>query len=401
MLKKVTIENFFAYQTPTTIELNPGVNLLLGINGSGKTCFINALRLLYEGVVGKGLKNLIDDTWGGVKNVINISKEGTGKNYFKLTYVFSAEQVEKKLHANFFKKNFAYVVKVKVKQDFDYSVEEYFMNTDDFSSEKPYYFINNVDGNGTLTVRDRSNKKIISEKYCGDIKDKELIAHIPLDSRRYQPVFLLRKIVSEFSIYNYFNGDKVKNLVPHLSETRLLSDGSNLPYLLNYLKNNNDDVFIKIENILNNVNSQYSHINFNYFASSLYLTLEEKGLNKNIGAKFLSDGTIQFLLMLSVFYNPERGAVVAVDEPERGLHPDMIKSVSEMIKSAAKNSQIIVATHSPLLLNQFDLEDIIVFEKNIHNVASVRKYTEDEFSDDDDFLPGQLWLLGKIGGKRW
>ena len=109
-----------------------------------------------------------------------------------------------------------------------------------------------------------------------------------------------------------------------------------------------------------------------------------------------------FLLLESIFYNPFRGALVAIDEPERGLHPDMIRSVANMIKDTAKQCQIIVATHSPHLLNQFELEDILVFEKNKENSTEIHTYSQADFPDwEGDYLPGQMWLFGLIGGKRW
>jgi len=80
----------------------------------------------------------------------------------------------------------------------------------------------------------------------------------------------------------------------------------------------------------------------------------------------------------------------------------MIRSVAKMIKSASIASQIIVATHSALLLNAFELEDILVFEKNDRNETQIMRYSEDDFKyRTGDFLPGQLWLNGEIGGKRW
>lgn len=116
----------------------------------------------------------------------------------------------------------------------------------------------------------------------------------------------------------------------------------------------------------------------------------------------MSDGTLKYLLLLSIFHNPERGYLVDIDEPESCLHPDMIRSVAKMMKNAAKTSQIIVATHSALLLNAFELDDILVFEKNDRNETQIIRYSEEDFENrEGDLLPGQLWLNGEIGGKRW
>ncbi len=149
-------------------------------------------------------------------------------------------------------------------------------------------------------------------------------------------------------------------------------------------------------------NPYFKSIEISNLYGQSYLSLREKNMSKAIGALHISDGTLRFLLMESVFYNPSRGVLVAIDEPERGMHPDMIRSIADMMKHAAGQSQIIVATHSPHLLNQFELEDILVFEKDSENSTIIRRVSESDFPDwEGEYLPGQMWLLGQIGGKRW
>jgi predicted ATPase len=73
-----------------------------------------------------------------------------------------------------------------------------------------------------------------------------------------------------------------------------------------------------------------------------------------------------------------------------------------MLRRASNSSQLIIATHSPLLLNAFTLEDVLVFEKEENNASVVKRYYEEDFDMyEGDLLPGQLWLRGEIGGKRW
>ena len=81
----------------------------------------------------------------------------------------------------------------------------------------------------------------------------------------------------------------------------------------------------------------------------------------------------------------------------------MTNTIAEAIKDTTHNgSQIIIATHSPLLLNSFELDEILIFEKNENNSSIVLKKTEKDFEDwDEDFLSGQMWLRGQLGGKRW
>ncbi len=97
------------------------------------------------------------------------------------------------------------------------------------------------------------------------------------------------------------------------------------------------------------------------------LVLREEHLAKSVSIEHISDGTLRYLLLLSVLFNPKRGSLVCIDEPEMSLHPDMINTISYAIKQASKHTQLIIATYSPLLLNLFEIDDILIFEKNIQN----------------------------------
>ena len=213
------------------------------------------------------------------------------------------------------------------------------------------------------------------------------------------------KAIESIAVYNSFNveeGSKIRSLTEFSTDTRLRRNGANLTQMLNKLKLDYTFYFERLEEEFKNVNPNFKGIEIANLFGQSYLSLREKNMSRVIGAMHISDGTLRFLLLESIFYNPLRGGFVAIDEPERGLHPDMIRSIAEMIKYAAKESQIIVATHSPHLLNQFELEDVLVFEKDENNSTIVKKVSEDDFPDwEGDFLPGQMWLLGQIGGKRW
>ena len=78
------------------------------------------------------------------------------------------------------------------------------------------------------------------------------------------------------------------------------------------------------------------------------------------------------------------------------MHPDMIHSIAQMIKTAGHERQMVVATHSPLLLNDFELEDIFVFEKGLENATVVKRYYEDDFPQyEGELLPNSLHITIK------
>ena len=238
-----------------------------------------------------------------------------------------------------------------------------------------------------------------------DISGQELILRQISDPKHYLPIHTLRKAIESISVYSNFNveeGSRVRSTTEFSTDIRLRKNGSNLSQILNLLKLKHSFDFDRLENTFKNINPNFKSIEISNIYGQSYLSLLEKNMSRAIGALHISDGTLRFLLLESIFYNPLQGNLVAIDEPEKGLHPDMIRSVAEMIKHASQKTQLIIATHSPHLLNQFELEDILVFEKDENNTTIVKNITEEDFPDwEGDYLPGQMWLLGQIGGKRW
>ena len=96
--------------------------------------------------------------------------------------------------------------------------------------------------------------------------------------------------------------------------------------------------------------------------SSVYASFLEKGRNEAIFASGISDGVLQLLLLLlALFAEGDREAVLLFDEPEVSLHPWAISVLARAIRCAAAQwgKQIFVATHSPVLISQFEPEEIL------------------------------------------
>ena len=404
MLKSVIIKDFFSFRGNTKISLSHGQNLLLGINGSGKTSFINALRLLTEGICGSGVENLIQTQWGGYSQILNCTGREKSDN-IQITYVFDCDEINKFNKSKIFHSDVFYQVTINPLGTTDYFLEEKLWTEHSLNKERDFVYLDFHNGQGRISKRTRDEAVVFQDYSNGDISGRELVLKQINDPIQFLPIHTVKKAVESMSVYNSFDTgetSKIRRVAEYSTGTRLWKNGENLTQLLNDLRNNHSLDFEKIEEELHKVNPSYKNIEINNITGQAYLSLREKNLNKTIGALHISDGTLRFLLLETVFLNPNKGAFIAIDEPERGLHPDMIRSVAEMIKSAAQNSQLIIATHSPHLLNQFDLDDVIVFEKDESNSTLIKKLSDSDFSDyDGQLLPGQLWLNGEIGGKRW
>jgi predicted ATPase len=80
-------------------------------------------------------------------------------------------------------------------------------------------------------------------------------------------------------------------------------------------------------------------------------------------AEALSDGTLRYICLATLLLQPEPPALIALDEPELGLHPFAINQLADLVRSAATRTQIVIAMQSVTLLNQFELDDLVVVNR--------------------------------------
>ena len=135
---------------------------------------------------------------------------------------------------------------------------------------------------------------------------------------------------------------------------------------------------------------------------SLLLYLEEEG-GIEIPASRLSDGTLRFISLLVILHDPKPPPLIAIEEPELGLHPDVLRHVAELLMEASDRTQIVVTTHSRHLVDCLngDPESVVVCEK--HDGESVFERLDGERMKVwlEKYSLGELWSIGELGGNRW
>ena len=117
-------------------------------------------------------------------------------------------------------------------------------------------------------------------------------------------------------------------------------------------------------------------------------------------AHILSDGTLRFICLATLLLQPKayRPGVIVIDEPELGLHPHAVHLLAGMLKSAATESQIIAATQSLELLNEFEAADVIVADR-YQNSTVLHRLDEMKLADWlKDYSLGELWERNILGG---
>ncbi|MCP5111186.1 MAG: AAA family ATPase, partial [bacterium] len=132
-------------------------------------------------------------------------------------------------------------------------------------------------------------------------------------------------------------------------ETLLEPDGQNLVPVLHTLCANNQEFKTGIDDAMFAAFTEdYEGLSFPPAADGrIQLRVRWKHMKSAHGIADLSDGTIRFLMLLAILGNPEPAPVIAIDEPETGLHPSMLPIIAEFAVEASRKSQVILSTHSP------------------------------------------------------
>ena len=134
-------------------------------------------------------------------------------------------------------------------------------------------------------------------------------------------------------------------------------------------------------------------------ANKIKLEWKQKESDAYFDGYSLSDGTLRFICLAVLLLQPSLPSLILVDEPELGLHPFAITILAEMFEAAARRSQVMLATQSVTLLNQFAPEAVIIADHDRRRTC-FRRLTEQDLSGwVDDYSVGDLWEKNVIGGR--
>jgi predicted ATPase len=136
---------------------------------------------------------------------------------------------------------------------------------------------------------------------------------------------------------------------------------------------------------------------------TVQLFLRERGLDALIPAPRMSDGTLRFLALLAILLHPHPPPLICIEEPELGLHPDLIGELARLLVEASSRTQLVVTTHSDHLLNGLsDLpEAVLVASRGPQGTCFQRLDPAALTSRLAGFRLGELWMNGDLGGTRW
>ncbi len=113
----------------------------------------------------------------------------------------------------------------------------------------------------------------------------------------------------------------------------------------------------------------------------------------------LSDGSLRFICLVTALLQPDPPSTIIIDEPELGLHPYAITLLASLLRSASKRMQVVVATQSVPLVNQFTLEDLVIVEREEGATVFRRPCKKDFKVWLNEYSVGELWEKNLLGGR--
>jgi predicted ATPase len=129
------------------------------------------------------------------------------------------------------------------------------------------------------------------------------------------------------------------------------------------------------------------------------LRWRQEGSDTVLPADALSDGTLRFICLSALLGQPEVPGLIVLDEPELGLHPFAIVQLAGMLRAASRESQVLLATQSVTLMNQFELDDLVIVERR--GGASVFDRPDPGRLSEwlAEYSLGELWEKNLLGGR--
>ena len=184
----------------------------------------------------------------------------------------------------------------------------------------------------------------------------------------------------------------------------LRADGSNLSAFLYYLKSKKQDSYELIRQTIQRVTPFFDDFQLEptkLNPDKIRLEWRHKKSDQYFDVSSLSDGTLRFMALATLFLQPEelRPSIILVDEPELGLHPYAITLLASLIKMGSQNTQTIVSTQSPILLDHFNPEDVLISNYENGETQLTRLEPQKLKAWLEDYSLGELWQKNELGGR--
>ncbi|RUM46741.1 MAG: recombinase RecF [Desulfocapsa sp.] len=368
-IKKLSIKGFKSILDCSDFEMS-NLNIIIGANGAGKSNFVQIFRMIMA-MTRKNFSKFILER-GGADNFLF--------NGPKITHQINIEFEFQSLSDNATGSNF-------YRFELTPTVDEQFL-----VSEERQYVTTNWRSYGSPSIEsrlyDERNETSADGQWNG-------VGHFVYES------------ISNWMVYHFHDTSSTAPM--RRSEIiedshKLRGNASNIaPFLLmlrnsELYKNDYEEIVNAVRLVIPFFDDFRLDVQKLGEAEKVKLSWTQKGSDFPMQPYHLSDGSIRFICLATALLQPNPPSTIIIDEPELGLHPAAISILAELIQMAARRTQIIVATQSPALIDQFAIEDIVVVNRE-NGASSFKRLDEKDFSAWlEEYSVGELWTKNVITG---
>lgn len=382
------------------IELGP-LNVLIGPNGSGKSNFVEAIDLLRASAT-----DLVAPVRAG---------GGTAEWLWKGTEATPVAEVDATLfHPKGIMPLRHRISFTTVARRFEL-IDEAIENEDKRSANEKdvFFFYRYQRGQPVLSVREANDdggesrgSGILRQLRREDLDPDQSVLSQRRDPDQYPEITYLGNCYRQLKLFRDWNmgGNKVLRRPQPVDEPNDFpaENVNNLGLVLNSLERTGNLKDI-LDAYLKRFYEQYRDFSVSVEGGTVQIFFREKNLYDWIPASRLSDGTLRFISLASILCHPSPKPLICIEEPELGMHPDILPIIAEMLIDASHRTQLIVTTHSDILVDALSHvpEAVLVCEKE-SNATVLRRQDQDELREWlKEYSLGDLWRSGELGGNRW
>ncbi len=364
-LDHITLKGFKSIASIEKLDLHP-INLIIGPNGSGKPNFIGVFSFL--NAIRQGHLNDYVRKSGGAEQLLHFGSKTTEEILFRISFRQELNQYE--------------LILKPTADDSLYPAKERAV----FRDKKRYP---DHPANEVLQSRENGKEAGISDPGATGM------------------VNWVRQRLGRWRLYHVHDTSAASPLrkTAKLNDNAFLRpDGANLPAFLYLLLNKYPDAYGLLRRTVQQVAPFFDDFQLRpdpLNDETIRLEWKHKNSDQYFSASSLSDGTLRFIALATLFLQPVQflPSMILVDEPELGLHPHAITILSSLIKQASQTSQVILSTQSTLLLDHFEPEDVLVADRIEGSTHFTRLDSQKLAAWLEDYSLGQLWEKNELGGR--
>jgi predicted ATPase len=393
LLVRIKLENLLSFgPSPTALELE-NLNILIGPNAAGKSNLIEAVSLMRATPVSATASDM---------DLRGIVRRGGGVNEW-VWKGDSRREASFDVAVNYpkGKQPLRHLLSFRSDGQGFRLEDERIENQSPFPGEnEPYFYYRFQHGQPVVNTKAARGRKLARETVNTDLS----ILAQRRDPEQYPEIAHLAEVYEKVRIYREWAfGRNTVFREPQRADMRsdrLEEDFSNLGLFLSRLRKT-PKVKTAILEALKDLYQGVTDFEPVVEGGTVQVFFSEGDFS--VPATRLSDGTLRYLCLLAILCDPAPGPLICIEEPELGLHPDILPKLADLLVQASERTQLIVTTHSDVLVDAMTgrPDVVVVCEKHDGKSVMRRLKKEDLTIWLDKYRLGQLWTRGQIGGTRW